>query len=115
MLRSDVSRAGGQSEWARRAGIDRTYICKVLSGRKPPGPSIYCALGLESVILRDRTKSHVSAQEVLLILKVEIENAGNISRWCRLTVLFTRRSESGGSWRYGAIRAWSRARGLQNC
>jgi hypothetical protein len=76
---------GGQSEWARRTGIDRTYICKVLGGRKPPGPSIYGALGLESVILRDHTKSHVSAQEVRRILQAEIENAGSISRWCRRT------------------------------
>jgi len=85
MLRSDVSRVGGQSEWARHTGIDRTYICKVLGGRKPPGPSIYCALGLESVILRVHPKSHVSAQEVLIILRAEIENAGSISRWCRRT------------------------------
>lgn len=85
ILRSDVSRVGGQSEWARHTGIDRTYICKVLGGRKPPGPSIYCALGLESVILRDHTKSHVTAQEALRILQAEIENAGSISRWCRRT------------------------------
>lgn len=85
MLRTDVSRMGGQSEWARHTGIDRTYLCKVLGGRKPPGPSIYCALGLESVILRDHTKSHVSAQEVLRILEAEIQNAGSISRWCRRT------------------------------
>jgi DNA-binding phage protein len=45
LLRLDVDRAGGQSQWSRQTGIGRTYLNRVLNGRKPPGPSICRALG----------------------------------------------------------------------
>jgi DNA-binding phage protein len=88
LLRRDINRAGGQSEWARQTGICRTYINRVLNGRKPPGPSICRALGLKRAVLRDvaemadSTKS-VDVEEVPLILREEIEKAGSISAWCR--------------------------------
>jgi hypothetical protein len=34
LLRSEVKRPGGQSEWARQTGISRTMLNKVLNGRK---------------------------------------------------------------------------------
>jgi DNA-binding phage protein len=88
LLRRDINRVGGQSEWARQTGICRTYINRVLNGRKPPGPSICRALGLKRAVLRDvaemsdATKS-VDLKEVSLILRKEIEKAGSISAWCR--------------------------------
>jgi hypothetical protein len=53
LLRRDINRVGGQSEWARQTGICRTYINRVLNGRKPPGPSIWRALGFKRAVLRD--------------------------------------------------------------
>jgi DNA-binding phage protein len=88
LLRRDINRVGGQSEWARQTGICRTYINRVLNGRKPPGPSICRALGFKRAVLRnaaemvDSTKS-VDLEEVPLILREEIEKAGSISAWCR--------------------------------
>ena len=88
LLRRDIGRAGGQSEWSRQTGICRTYINRVLKGRKPPGPSICRALGLERAVLRDvaekgdSTKS-VDLDEIPLILQEEIKRAGSISAWCR--------------------------------
>jgi hypothetical protein len=49
LLRADVKRAGGQSSWARREGIDRTILNKVLRGWKPPTGEIIKALKLCNV------------------------------------------------------------------
>jgi DNA-binding phage protein len=73
LLRREIDRAGGQSEWARQTGVYRTHLNKVLNGWRPPGPSICRALGLKSI----------NAEEVLLILRQEIEKAGSTNSWCR--------------------------------
>jgi DNA-binding transcriptional regulator YdaS (Cro superfamily) len=88
LLRRDVDRAGGQSEWSRQTGVSRTYINRVLKGRKPPGPSIVRALGLERAVLRDVAKTvdstkRVDLDEVQLILQEEIKRPGSVSAWCR--------------------------------
>jgi DNA-binding phage protein len=46
LLRAEVERAGGQSSWARRQGIDRTLLNRILCGRKPPTEEIIKALKL---------------------------------------------------------------------
>jgi DNA-binding phage protein len=46
LLRSEVERAGGQSAWARREGIDRTLLNRVLNGQEPPTREIIRALKL---------------------------------------------------------------------
>jgi DNA-binding transcriptional regulator YdaS (Cro superfamily) len=88
LLRRDIERAGSQSEWSRQTGVSRTYINCVLKGRKPPGPSICRALGLERAILRDVAKKvdpikSIDLDEVRLILQEEIKKAGSVSAWCR--------------------------------
>src|ERR1019366_10266240 len=40
LLRSEVERAGGQSVWAKKNGMNRSVINKVLNGRAPPTKSI---------------------------------------------------------------------------
>jgi len=52
-LRSEVERAGGQSSWARRQGIDRSALNRVLTGRKPPTKQIIRALQLCHVYALD--------------------------------------------------------------
>lgn len=52
-LRFEVERAGGQSSWARRQGIDRSALNRVLSGRKPPTKQIIRALRLCHVYALD--------------------------------------------------------------
>jgi hypothetical protein len=88
LLRRDVDRAGSQSEWSRQTGVGRTYISRVLNGRKPPGPSICRALGLERSVLRGapergHSTKPVDLDEVRLILQEEIKKAGSVSSWCR--------------------------------
>ena len=52
LLRREVQRAGSQSEWARRAGVNRTYLNKVLKGIKPPSPKIIKALNLTTMFAK---------------------------------------------------------------
>ena len=51
MLRSDVRRVGGQVAWAKRTGVDRAIVSKVLNGRRPPNKAIINALELRMVIV----------------------------------------------------------------
>jgi hypothetical protein len=53
LLRSEVKRAGGQSEWARQTGISRPMLNKVLNGRKSPTMTIIAALKLRMVFVSD--------------------------------------------------------------
>lgn len=47
LLRSKVKRAGGQSAWAKKNGIDRTTLSRVLKGHRPPIKAILKALNLQ--------------------------------------------------------------------
>jgi DNA-binding phage protein len=90
LLRAQVNRVGGQSEWARQTGIQRPLISRVLNGRRLPPSHLCRALGLEWVVVRnvaeteDQTKlTFISNREVLLILKKEIKKVGSIIAWSR--------------------------------
>jgi DNA-binding phage protein len=50
LLRDEVKRAGSQTEWARRNGVERTSVSHVLSGRKRPTKDIVKTLKLEKVV-----------------------------------------------------------------
>jgi DNA-binding phage protein len=89
LLRGEVDRVGGQSEWARKTGIDRAMINRVLNGRRLPPSHVCRALGLEWIIAR-HAQTHdqpkliiVSNQAFLLILKEEIKKAGSIANCAR--------------------------------
>ena len=54
LLRLEVERARGQSAWARREGIDRTLLNRILNGQRPPTREIIRALKLcNAYTLRD--------------------------------------------------------------
>jgi DNA-binding phage protein len=57
LLRSEVERAGGQSAWAKREGIDRTMLNRVLRGRRPPTDEIVKALKLCNVYALDEQQA----------------------------------------------------------
>jgi DNA-binding phage protein len=54
LLREDVDKAGGQSAWARRSGIERTHLNRVLKGKRPLSPTIVQALKLKRVVAYER-------------------------------------------------------------
>jgi hypothetical protein len=91
LLRRDIARVGTQTEWARQMGIDRPAISKVLSGRLLPPGSLCQALKLKWVIARrvptgDEATNLViiSQQNILKILREEIEKVGGVSSWSKL-------------------------------
>jgi DNA-binding phage protein len=52
LLRSEVSRAGGQAAWAKATGVNRVLVNRVLSGRRPPTKKMISALELRTVFVR---------------------------------------------------------------
>ena len=58
LLRLEVERAGGQTAWARKTGINRTAINKVLNDRWPPTKKIIRALRLRMVFLPKPKSRH---------------------------------------------------------
>ena len=88
LIRGEIDRVGGQSEWARQTGIQRPVINRVLNGRRLPPSQLCRTLGLEWVIVRAVAETEdettiISNREVLLILKKEIKKVGSIIAWSR--------------------------------
>jgi DNA-binding phage protein len=51
LLRAEVERAGSQSAFAKKAGVNRATVNRVLRGRLPPTPKIIRALNLRLAFL----------------------------------------------------------------
>ena len=81
LLRRDVERAGGQSEWARRTGIDRTTLNKVLQGSRPASSQILKALKLKEIVVCGGPDGN----NLLSLLRQAVREAGGISAWARKT------------------------------
>jgi hypothetical protein len=52
LLRSEVSRAGGQAAWAKATGVNRVLVNRVLNGQRPPTKKMISALELRTVFVR---------------------------------------------------------------
>jgi DNA-binding phage protein len=52
-LSIEVQKAGGQTAWANKNGLNRTHLNKVLHGVKPPSEKIIRAIGLRTVVISD--------------------------------------------------------------
>jgi hypothetical protein len=83
LLRTRVGHAGGQSPFAKRHGLNRTYLNMVLNGKKPlGGANILHALNLRIVYApverRDRADAHVlDRDDVLKLLHSRVKSAGS--------------------------------------
>ena len=51
LLWIEVEKAGSQTAWAKKNGIDRSHVNKVLHHAKPPTGNIILALGLRTVVI----------------------------------------------------------------
>ena len=51
LLGSKIKRAGGQTAWAKKTGIDRTILSRVLNGHRQPTKAILKALNLRVVFV----------------------------------------------------------------
>ena len=52
LLRAEVAKAGNQSAWAKKVGVERADVSKTLHGRMPPSKKVIRALGLRIVVVR---------------------------------------------------------------
>src|ERR1700681_4506002 len=80
-IEREVQRAGSQSEWARRTGVHRPHLNKVLQRCRPPSPQIIKALKLKKVVTCDAPEG----EDLLRLLRRAVERAGGITAWSRLT------------------------------
>jgi DNA-binding phage protein len=74
LLRNEIRQCGSQMEWARRAGVNRVNLNKILRGHRPVSPNFVKALGLK----QRRT-------DLLKQLRRAIKQARSISALARLT------------------------------
>lgn len=80
LLAQEVESVGGQSEWARRTGVDRSILNRILRRRRPLTESVVKALGLKTVVLPSRA-------DIVRRLSEEVERAGSQSEYARRTGL----------------------------
>jgi hypothetical protein len=53
LLGAEVTKAGGQEAWAKKSGIDRALVNKVIHQKRPVSQKIMKALGLRVVVVKD--------------------------------------------------------------
>ena len=53
LLRSEVTRAGGQAAWAEKVGVSRIVVNKILNGHELPTKKIIKALKLRTVFVSE--------------------------------------------------------------
>lgn len=51
LLRSKIKRAGGSTAWAKKTGVNRTTLSRVLHGHRQPTKAILRALNLRMVFV----------------------------------------------------------------
>jgi hypothetical protein len=57
LLGAEIVRAGSQSAWCRKNGIDRATLNKTLNGHRPPTKEMIEALNLRAVFISgDKSK-----------------------------------------------------------
>jgi AraC-like DNA-binding protein len=78
ILRADIQEAGNQSKWARRHGISRPHLNRVLKRKRGFSPRILKALKLKPIWQHSLSKKHIRG-----LLQEAIDEAGSQSEWCR--------------------------------
>jgi DNA-binding transcriptional regulator YdaS (Cro superfamily) len=56
LFRAGVKEAGGQRNYAKLVGLSGPYIHDVYHGRRPLGPALLAALGLELIVHNEYRK-----------------------------------------------------------
>ncbi len=91
LLRSEVARAGSQSEFARQSGLQRNLINRTLNGERLPTKGLCRALGLKWVLAAHVTPSDGESQLVIVssrdfdrLLRERVYKAGGAAAWARL-------------------------------
>jgi len=78
ILRAAIQEAGDQSKWARRHGISRPHLNRVLKRKRGFSLRILRALKLKPIWQHSLSKKHIRR-----LLHEAIDEAGSQSEWCR--------------------------------
>jgi len=52
LLREEVDKAGSQSAWSKKTGVDRTNLNRILNGHIPPTKAVAAALKLRLIYVQ---------------------------------------------------------------
>lgn len=91
LLASEITKAGSEAGWARKAGVDRPMVNGIRKGRRRFQPKVLSALGLRRIEAYVRARSKRSLRqahlldrhEALVLLRAEIAEAGSQVKWAR--------------------------------
>jgi DNA-binding phage protein len=83
LLWTEVQKAGSQTAWAEKNGLDRTHVSKFLHGARPPSDSIVGALGLRKAVARHDQLRILDLSAIHHMLRAEVALAGSQSQWAR--------------------------------
>jgi DNA-binding phage protein len=80
LLRAAVEREGGQTAFAKRHGINRVHLNRLLRGKKNVGDAVAKALGLRKVYIAD----HIMEQgDLIRLLRAAVEREGGQSAFAK--------------------------------
>jgi DNA-binding phage protein len=90
MARQEVDKAGSQAEFARKAGVRGSSLNSTLTRKRPPTKDLLRALNLQKVfayeaLMKNRNAVTLGLDEVLGILREEVEKAGGQTEFARKT------------------------------
>ena len=96
MLQQEVNAAGGQTNWARSARVDRPQLSKMLHGRRPISADVARRLGLICIVCyMHESRKHaavnfnlernciLSSDDVVHMLVRAVRSAGGQAQWAR--------------------------------
>jgi DNA-binding phage protein len=90
MAREEVDKAGSQAEFARKAGVRGSSLNSTVTGGRPPTKDVLRALNFQKVfayeaLMKNRNALTLELDEVLGILREEVEKAGGQTEFARKT------------------------------
>jgi hypothetical protein len=87
LLRNEVKRIGSQIAWSQAHGYDRTVLNTILNGRRDITAPLIKLLNLGTAYTpasRERDLKILDEDDVLALLREDIDKVGGQARWARL-------------------------------
>jgi len=84
LLRSEVERAGGQSAWARKAGVDRSVVNRILFCQRLPSKAIIRALKLRTVFVSEPELFFATEPELVFVSEPKPSHATRVWNWFQI-------------------------------
>jgi DNA-binding phage protein len=83
LLRTEVEKAGSQTAWATKNGIDRGDVNRVLHGAMQPTGSIIRALGLRKAAVSLSRSRTLKGLDIRRMLRADVAAAESQAAWAK--------------------------------